>query len=65
MNCPRISLLHLVICFLEYAALIELLGTVRARAALERRHVYTGIYAVVMQDYGRIHEIAARYDALP
>lgn len=57
--------LHLVICYLEYAALIDLLGEERARGAVARRHVYSGIYATVVAEYDRIGAVIARHHALP
>lgn len=57
--------LHLVICYLEYAALIELIGPTKAREAVGRRHVYTAIYATVVGEYERIGIVVARHRALP
>jgi hypothetical protein len=57
--------LHLVICFLEYEALIQLLGAVRARQAVQRRHVYRSIYATIVRERDSISKIVARHRAFP
>jgi hypothetical protein len=57
--------LHLVICYLEYVALIELIGPTKAREAVGRRHVYTAIYATIVGEYDRIGAVVARHRALP
>jgi hypothetical protein len=61
------SYLHLVIGYLEYAALIEVLGLDDARQVIEgwcQSH-YTWIYATVLRDVNLIGEIVARHNLLP
>jgi hypothetical protein len=55
--------LHLVICFLEYEAFMQLLGAQRAREAVERRHVYTAIYATIVREHDDIGRVIARHMA--
>lgn len=53
--------LHLIVCYLEYKALIELLGADEARRVLERKGHYKWIYASILRDYERIGEIVSPY----
>lgn len=43
--------LHIVICSMEYQALITLLGPTAARAILERSTHYKRIYQIVVADH--------------
>lgn len=57
--------LHVLICYLEYSGLCELLGVERARAILGQKRYYTAIYAIVLDDTARIAEIVERYGEIP
>jgi hypothetical protein len=57
--------LHLVICFLEYSALIELIGAQKARETMAQRHVYTAIYETVVRESNRIGAVVGRHRAFP
>lgn len=46
--------LHIVICSLEYQALITLLGPTAARATLQRSAHYTRIYQIVVADHDQL-----------
>jgi hypothetical protein len=59
------SYLHLVICWLEHAALAELLGPIEARRVVESWSHYTWIYATVLRDIGTIGDIVQRHSLLP
>ena len=61
------SYLHLVICYLEYAALIELLGPVEARRVMDVwcQHHHTQIYATVIRDYDSIGDVVRRHGLIP
>ncbi len=59
--------LHYLVCYLEYAAAIELLGPDEARRVIDvwcRDH-YTAVYKTVLRDFEAISEIAARNGLLP
>ncbi len=61
------SYLHYVVCYLEYAALIDVLGPEEARRVIDfwcADH-YTEIYKTVLRDYDAIGEIVARHGLLP
>ncbi len=53
--------LHLIVCFLEFKALVELLGRTKAQEALKRRDLYLWIYATVSRDFEEIAKIVASH----
>ncbi len=53
--------LHLVVCPLEYAAMIDVVGTEAARATVERADVYTWIYATVLREWDYFDDLLNRY----
>jgi hypothetical protein len=59
------SYLHLVICYLEYLALIELLGPGEAQRMVDGWTHYAWIYATVRRDLDTIGNIVARHDLHP
>jgi hypothetical protein len=59
------SYLHLVIGYLEHAALGELLGPDDAHRVAEGWSHYTWIYATVLRDFDAIGDIVQRYSLLP
>jgi hypothetical protein len=63
----RSSYLHYIVCYLEYAALIDVLGPEEARRVIEywAAHHYTAIYRAVLDDNDAIGELVARYGLMP
>lgn len=61
------SYLHLVVCYLEYAALIGLLGPADARRVVEgwTSDHYTRIYAAVLRDFDQIGHVVAAHGLAP
>jgi hypothetical protein len=59
------SYLHLIIGYLEYAALIELLSPDEARRVVVDWTHYTWIYATVLRDFNAIGDIVRRCSLLP
>jgi hypothetical protein len=57
--------LHVVICALEYQALIKLIGRTRARGALHRANHYRRIYEVVMSDHDQLIALIRDYVEIP
>ncbi len=59
--------LHYLVCYLEYAALIDVLGSEEARRAIDFwcTHHYTEIYKTVLRDFDGIGEIVSRYGLIP
>jgi hypothetical protein len=59
--------LHYLVCFLEYEALIEVVGADEARRVIEFwcTHHYTEIYRTVLRDAEAIREIVERHGLLP
>ena len=53
--------LHLVVCPLEYASLIEVIGAGAARATIERANVYTWIYATVLREWDYFTDLLDRH----
>jgi hypothetical protein len=58
---------HYLVCYLEYAALIELLDLDEARRVIEHwsGHHYTEIYKTVLRDSDAIGEIVSRHSLVP
>jgi hypothetical protein len=63
----RSSYLHYLVCYLEYVALIEVLGAEEARRVIAFRctDYYTEIYKAVLRDFDAIGEIARRHNLMP
>ncbi len=64
---PYESYLHYLVCYLEYAAMIEVVGPDEARRVIDfwcTDH-YTEIYRTVLQDFDAIREIVARHRLAP
>ncbi len=55
---------NLIVCYLEYAALVELLGIESARRVLENHRHYTWIYQTVLRDSERLRDALARHGLL-
>lgn len=53
---------HLLLCCLEYQALIELLGLEEAQRVLRCQNHYRWIYTTILQDQDRIGALLACYD---
>ncbi len=53
--------LHLIVCWLEYQALGELLGEMQAQTTLSSYSGYRWIYQQAFDDHGVISAVAARY----
>ena len=58
---------HYLVCYLEYAALIEVVGSEEARCVIEHwsGHHYTEIYKTVLRDFDAIGEIVSRHGLVP
>ncbi len=56
--------LHIPVNYLEYRGLIELFGDEIARQILERKDYYKKIYALVLDETGRIGDFIKRYGQL-
>lgn len=61
------SFLHYIVCYLEYVALIEVLGLEEARRVIDHwcTHHYTETYKTVLRDFEAIGEIVRRYGLVP
>jgi hypothetical protein len=59
--------LHYLVCYLEYAAVIELLGQEEARRVIDLwcADHYTEIYRTVLRDFDAIGEIVRRHGLVP
>ncbi len=57
--------LHIVVCYLEYRGLVELLGTQAARKVIGRITHYTKIYELILKDGERIGEVITANNLLP
>jgi hypothetical protein len=59
----RSSYLHLIVCYLEYASLIEVLGPAEARRVIEHwsNDHYREIYRTVLHDADALGELVARH----
>jgi hypothetical protein len=59
--------LHYLVCYLEYAALIDILGPEEARRVIGHwsSHHYTEIYETVLRDSSALGEVAARHGLVP
>lgn len=57
--------LHLLVNWLEYAALVDVVGPDEARRVVMERPFYTWIYAAVLRDYGTIEEIIQLHNLMP
>jgi hypothetical protein len=59
--------LHLLVCYLEYQAMRELVGAAEAREAMLElsRHNYRWVYRTVLEDDGTIGCILREYNLLP
>lgn len=53
--------LHLVVCPLEYASLIEVIGVDAARATLAGYEHYTWLYATVLRDWSYFADLLGRH----
>lgn len=53
--------LHLIVCFLEYEAMKELVGTEAATESLASRTYYRWVYRTVLEDNGRIKEVTEKH----
>ena len=54
------SYLHLIVNYLEYEAMRELIGEVKARGLLEGKGYYKWIYKTVLADSSRIKKVVER-----
>ncbi len=52
--------LHLIVNYLEYEAMRELVGAVRAKEVFEGKGYYRWIYRTVLTDSGRIKDVVER-----
>jgi len=52
---------HLISNFLEFSAMVEVVGEELAVATMERKHAYTWVYETVLSDADKIEEIARKY----
>lgn len=59
--------LHFIVCYLEYVALIELLGYSEAERVMNflRKDHYTEIYSMVIRDFDQIGEVVKHHDLMP
>lgn len=57
--------LHLIVCYLEYCTLTELVGIEKATKVLESLPYYRWIYKTVRTDTKRIKDIIQRYKLMP
>jgi hypothetical protein len=59
--------LHLLVCFLEYEALVQLLGTEAAVSIVEQigRHHYGWVYRTVLRDHDLIRGVVLAHDLRP
>lgn len=57
--------LHVLVCYLEYLGLGELLGADRAREVVGQKRYYTRVYQLALNETARIGEVVRRSDALP
>jgi hypothetical protein len=53
----RDTLLHLMVCLLEYDAMISLIGEERTHALLRRKDVYPWVYAQLLKDRRPVRKI--------
>lgn len=53
--------LHLIVCPLEYAALVEVIGVEPARQLIGQKPYYTWIYERALNDWDRIHGVLMRH----
>jgi len=53
---------HLISNFLEFSAMVEVVGEELAIATMERKDHYTWVYETVLSDAVKIEEIAQKYD---
>ena len=61
---PNSTYLHLVVCDLEYRAMIDLFGAERARKTIESWDHYPWVYERVLAD-PRVHAVNARHGLIP
>lgn len=59
------SYLHLVINYLEYEAMMELVGEPQARVTIERHDFYRGLYRLVLNNSTTIRTVVDRYGLRP
>jgi hypothetical protein len=55
---------HLISNFLEFSAMVEVVGEELAIATMERKDHYTWVYETVLSDAVKIEEIAQKYDLI-
>lgn len=58
------SYLHLIVNYLEYTALIELVGIERAQTIVSRIDVYTELYSLVVHEADRLKQLFNSYNLL-
>ena len=53
--------LHLIVIYLEYVAMRELVGEMKAKEVFEGKRYYRWIYKTILADLDRIREVVERY----
>ncbi|MCI0461654.1 MAG: hypothetical protein L0Z62_32285 [Gemmataceae bacterium] len=58
---------HVIVCYLEFAALKELVGEEKARETVEfwAGHHYRAIYRLVLEQPDKIHAVVEKYELIP
>tara|TARA_B100001093_G_scaffold511451_1_gene579380 strand:+ start:1204 stop:1911 length:708 start_codon:yes stop_codon:yes gene_type:complete len=56
--------IHIIICFHEYNALIDLLGLKKANEILKTKRIYKGIYQTVIDNFDNIKDLLEANDLL-
>lgn len=57
--------LHVLVCYLEYRGLSELIGSEKARTILEQKDYYRSIFRLVLDETERVGEVVERNGVLP
>jgi hypothetical protein len=53
--------LHLFVCSLEFASLVELIGAERARSTVESSRVYRWVYDTILAEWDYFEDFLSRY----